>query len=343
MAKHYGIPYLGSKEKILGLLRDVFEREYKKTYMIDLFCGGFSVSQYALEKTHFKVLANDLNDYVIELYKDILFNNSSNISKVWYDWVSKDTFIDVRDNPHKYPKWYVGYVITIWSFGNSQNSYLFGGTKEDEKHALHQALVFNDWGLLNKRKGFEGFNIPDEILNYDYKSYSYKRILFMAYVKQYVKEVNDMSSRLENLERLERLQQLENLERLQQLSRLQKGTLKAGIHTLDHKDWYEFYQSIPKNILDQSFIYCDPPYEGTATYQKGGNFDYQKFWQWFRDCPYSVYVSSYEAPDDIKPLDYELKMVSLSYQDVTRKYVKEHIYWNGKGTSTPLISDLLFQ
>ena len=45
--------------------------------------------------------------------------------KVWFNWVSRDTFNKVKDNPEKFEKWYVGYVLTIWSFGNRQGLYVW--------------------------------------------------------------------------------------------------------------------------------------------------------------------------------------------------------------------------
>ena len=52
-------------------------------------------------------------------------------------------------------------------------------------------------------------------------------------------------------------------------------------------------------IPEESIIYCDPPYMGTAGYAKGLNHD--EFWQWCRERVYDghkVYISEYRAPDD---------------------------------------------
>src|SRR3990167_2068330 len=106
--KHYGIPHMGSKEKILHLIQYIFDRECEKKYLIDPFCGGFSVSAYALENTKFKVLANDLNKYVIALYKEMLYNNSQEIKKIWLNWISREKFNDVKKNLDRHPDWYVG-------------------------------------------------------------------------------------------------------------------------------------------------------------------------------------------------------------------------------------------
>jgi D12 class N6 adenine-specific DNA methyltransferase. len=67
---------MGSKEKILKFLDYMFEREHAKKYFIDPFCGGYAVSAYALHHKKHSVLANDLNHYVIALYREIFFNNS---------------------------------------------------------------------------------------------------------------------------------------------------------------------------------------------------------------------------------------------------------------------------
>ena len=288
--KHYGIPYMGSKEKILDLLEYIFQRESNKKYFIDPFCGGFSVCAYVLENKSFKVLANDLNHYVIALYKEILFDNSKNIKKVWLEWVSREKFGDVRDNSSKYPEWYVGYVLTIWSFGNSQKNYLFGRKIEDLKREAHDYLMANGYdGSANTRTKL---------------------------VKKFKAEAL-INGRFE-------LQQLEQLERLERL---------------DSMDWYDFINSIPKNILKESFIYCDPPYENTAKYQKN-EIDYNKFWNWFRECDYPVYVSSYLAPEDIEIINSKLKISLLSSKQREKK--KENIYFNGRGNYSPTMYDMLF-
>lgn len=55
------------------------------------------------------------------------------------------------------------------------------------------------------------------------------------------------------------------------------------------------------DIPEQSIIYCDPPYNGTAKYKAVDDFDNVKFWQWCRDKVeegHQVFVSEYNAPDD---------------------------------------------
>jgi len=54
-------------------------------------------------------------------------------------------------------------------------------------------------------------------------------------------------------------------------------------------------------IPDNSLIYCDPPYEGTAAYKN--KFNHVVFWQWCRERVkegHTVFISEYNAPDDFK-------------------------------------------
>lgn len=340
MTERFGIVYLGSKEKILHLINYIFEREYKKKYFIDLFCGGLSVTGYALQKSNFQVIANDLNKYVIALYQEIL-SGGEYFNVIKYDWISRDMFCDVRDHPESYADWYTGYVLTIWSFGCNQKDYMYAKDLEENKHALHQAIVFNDFSLIQQNPLFKGLVIPETTRNIDYSKHPAKRTAFMAIFKQFIKTTGD--DRLQNLERLEQLENLSQTEHIEALNRNRAFNSRLELHALD---WEDMYNSLSEEVLKDAFIYCDPPYENTKQYQVGKDFDYDRFWNWFRDCPYSVYVSSYQAPDDIKPLTFEYKTQLLDNghrgDNKVRKIAQENIYWNGKGNAEPTFADLLF-
>lgn len=334
----YGIVYMGSKEKILFLIRYILEREYKQEYMIDLFCGGLSVSSFVLQNSQKKVIANDLNHYVISLYIEILNKNPEyNVKK--YEWVSRELFEDVRDNPQKYPDWYVGFVLNVYSFGCNQKDYLYAKDLEADKHALHQAIVFNDFSLMKQNDLFKGFELNESIKKIDYKKHPGKRLAFMRVFKDFIKQ-NDGTARLAQLERLEQMESISQMEHLSAVSRNEKLLDRLSLYSADYLD---LYNSLPKEVLEKSFIYCDPPYEDTKQYRFGTDFDYEQFWEWFRTCPYSVYVSSYTAPDDIQPINFEHKYQLLDNpKDRPKKKVVENIYWNGKGNAEPTFYDLLF-
>lgn len=305
---------MGSKNSIVDdIIFYILQRHYDTKYFIDLFTGGFAVSHYVLENTNKIIYANDLNRYVIALLDKTL---KGELPDKIYDWVSRETFNDVKDNPDNYENWYVGYVLTVWSFGNSQQSYMYGKDIEQDKKSVHNLIVFNkyDENTLQFKK-----EIPDSILNMDYKIQPEKRLYILNIIKKYL-------DKMQNLNQIERLSGVQDLERL-------------GRVQLFNKDWKDFIKETPHEILKDSIIYCDPPYEDTAEYMVDG-FNHDEFWQWFRETPYCVYVSSYKAPDDIKPLNFEYKNQLLS--GGVGKLVTENIYWNGKGNYIPTMEDLLF-
>lgn len=70
--------------------------------------------------------------------------------------------------------------------------------------------------------------------------------------------------------------------------------------------------------IENSLIYCDPPYKDTTKYSNG-TFDHDKFYKWCREKAKSniVFVSEYSAPDDfIEVWSQEVKS-SLSANGVT--------------------------
>jgi site-specific DNA-adenine methylase len=137
-----------------------------------------------------------------------------------------------------------------------------------------------------------------------YDGTSIKRIQLLKQFKQ---------ERLQQLEQLQQLQQLERLQQLEQLERLQQLTVSS----LD-------YRQI--EIKPNSVIYCDPPYKNTNHY--GIDFDHDIFWEWVRNNPNPVYISEYNAPEDISCIKSFKHRSTLSSK--LNKEVIENLYWNGK-------------
>jgi len=345
MSKRYGIVYMGSKEKILSLIDYIFEREQNKKFFIDLFAGGFAVSGYAIATTKFEVIANDLNEYVIDLYREIL-SGSEKFEKERLNWISRDIFNDVRDNPHNYPRWYVGYVLNVWSFGCNQKDYLYAKDLEENKQAIHKAIVFNGYTLLKHNplfRGFyEGFIKGHYVEDSPYSPSGGKRVLFMERFKMFISTISDENRKAELL----RCEQMENISQMEHLDSIKKYVKHQERLKLYNLDWKDLYDRLPPEVLKNSVIYCDPPYENTKQYRVGSGFDYDKFWNWFRTSPHSIYVSSYTAPEDIKPINFEKKLQLLDNghrgDNKPKKSVNENIYWNGKGNASNTLFDMLF-
>lgn len=131
-------------------------------------------------------------------------------------------------------------------------------------------LAQTSWSFGNNQKGYL----------YGPKVEPVKRVahdeVMAAGGNAYRSEVLGKLERLEHLERLQHLERLGNFESLQ-------------ITNLD-------YRAVPISTLpEQTIIYCDIPYKGTAEYNHGG-FDHEAFFEWCRQSPYKIYVSSYDAP-----------------------------------------------
>ena len=93
--------------------------------------------------------------------------------------------------------------------------------------------------------------------------------------------LQDIDSRLFSVERLDRLKQLQSLCSLDCLKQLR-------VVDCDYRNI-----QIPEN----SIVYADPPYVGTAKYSSG-EFNHTEFYEWLRHVQHPVYVSEYAMPDD---------------------------------------------
>ena len=79
--------------------------------------------------------------------------------------------------------------------------------------------------------------------------------------------------------------------------------LKYTIFRLKNKIKWCSYDDV--EYLDNSLIYCDPPYENTTEYPGAKKFDSEQFWEWCRmmsKLGYIVLISELEAPKDFKSL-----------------------------------------
>ena len=73
MSKNFGLPYMGSKNRIAKeLITEIIWNEPNAQIFIDLFAGGCAMSHAALLSGKFKkVIANDINK-APQLFKDVI-------------------------------------------------------------------------------------------------------------------------------------------------------------------------------------------------------------------------------------------------------------------------------
>lgn len=78
--------------------------------------------------------------------------------------------------------------------------------------------------------------------------------------------------------------------------------------------------------INNSLIYCDPPYQGTTGY-KTGEFNHEEFFEWCRKMKAkgnSVFVSEYKAPDDFELVWFGYKTnFSSQRKEATHKAVEK--------------------
>ena len=173
------------------------------------------------------------------------------------EWVSREDFFRLKDKD--------AYIRLVWSFGNKGNNYLYSKEIEPYRKAYWYAVMFNDFSLLWKL----GINIP----KVKAKSFKDKRL-------ELKKRLKEIDGRLPSLEALERL------ERLQSLEKLKSSNIELTKLSYDEVE-----------IKPNSILYCDIPYEGTASYVIGA-FNHKKFYDWACEQKELVVISSYNINDD---------------------------------------------
>lgn len=271
MLKGLGIPYMGSKRKLAPkILTKIMQDNPNTKYIFDLFGGGGSISFMAMQIKGIKqVHYNEFNPAIVALLRDIMDNG---VTDKYYKWVSREEFKKNVDRTD----WYGGLLKTVWSFGNNQKAYLFGKDIEASKKLLHGIAVDNNYDNIKKFKNMFDFKFDSDVLHKTFKkkTIEQRRTIIMRMIKNTMNRFD-----VQQLERLSRMQHLQNLQNLQ-------------VTNLS-------YEQVEINTpIDETVIYLDPPYKGTAEYDK--SIDFKKLTQWIKDSPYKIYLSEYNNTHNMK-------------------------------------------
>ncbi len=308
MARHYGIPYMGSKQKLVDkIVPFILNRHPGVDSFYDLFGGGGSVSLYVVRKyPHLDVVYNERSKAISALMQHL--KEGGNIP---LDFVSRDEF----EAGYKGDDWYSGLLQCAWTFGNNQKSYLYGKPLEDFKRGLAELVVSGQGDIefiektandLNKKEYGKTVNTK-LFLNPKRYTTPYQRRIVCA---RQIPRVGD----LQHLSRIDRLVQIAKMPGISTLG------ISAGMS----------YDKVPI-IGERPIIYCDPPYEGTAEYREGA-FDHKAFYNWCMVQAVPVYVSSYKISDKrfklVKAINTRSNLAKIKVGG-TRIYNYENIYWNG--------------
>lgn len=283
-----GLPYMGSKRKIAKDIVDVILAENPNTkYVYDVFGGGGAIS-FEFAKRGVKVYYNDLDTSIVELLKKV---TSEGVTKEFYNWVDREEFAKAKDSND----WKLGLIKTCWSFGNNyEKGYLYGKKIENSKRLLHNIIVNKCTTSVDELNLISNIKIPLDVL--DSENFQDRRLSLMKFIKS-----KSGHYRAEHLERINNLQNLwKNFEKDINKSRMLEHL--SNINNVEKLQTYTSIEFLNKNYLDiifetplnETIIYCDPPYLNTEKY--GEDMCHSTFQNWVINNKYKTYVSSYEFP-----------------------------------------------
>ena len=301
------IPYMGSKNKIATqLMRKILDEKPRAKYFVDLFGGGGSMSFTALQiglKAHYNEKQTSLFNFIDYILKRIKTGQKGKFGLFpddFYKFITREEFSELKKEDSIKGQ----FVRICYSFGNNQKGYLFGDI-EKTKHLAHDIVMFRCEDSLKE------FNELHQV-NYtisNAETWSERRLHHKKEWNRHMK-IKDYS-KLEELQRLQRLQQLERLEQLQPLNNL----------TLTNLDYKDVKIETP---IDETIVYLDPPYRGTAKYIEDVFHD--EIDNYFKSSPYTCFMSEYKAP--FKSI-LELKKAKLmNSMKEERSYALEQLYIN---------------
>jgi len=340
-----GIPYMGSKRALAKKIVDyIIDNNPNAKYIYDLFGGGGAISFECLKRNQFeKVFYNELNTGVVELLKKV---RTDGITPEFYKWVSREEF---NANKNK-NDWWGGYLKCCWSFGNNQKGYMYGSDIVEWKKALHEICfaeneseIINCFRILEKRIFKKPINYT--IFFDDTKAKelikkpkgSQRRYNLRKCILKRSESLHSLE-RLQSLERLERLESLQRLERLQSLQSLEILHSLQSLLSLESLESLHSLQSLEslgitnlsyENVIintpiNETIIYCDPPYINTGTYQK--ELDHEQFNDFVKKNTYKIYISSYESEfKEVASFEHRCKLSSTA-----NNKVKEKLFCNKK-------------
>lgn len=125
----YGLPYLGSKNKIAAAIVDLLP---PARHFYDLFAGGCAITHAAMLSGKYEVFhMNDIRADIVQLFADCVAGRRPTAE----DWraVSREEFHAVKAHD--------ALVRQVWSFGNDGETYLWGADIEEVKLAAHRTLT----------------------------------------------------------------------------------------------------------------------------------------------------------------------------------------------------------
>jgi site-specific DNA-adenine methylase len=350
----------------------------KAKYFVDLFGGGGAMSFCALQhglKVVYNEKQTSLAEflqYIVDRASSGQRSRFGLFPEEWYNFVNREDFIKQKDLQTPYSQ----FVRICYSFGNNQRSYAFSRDIELNKKLGHDIVMFqcvnslkqfnernevnftisnsktwNERGLNFKTQWNDHMKRNPVVIDMIVKGIVSNKTQIVPKVKaiwlqdgsvQQLEQLQQLGrlGRLQQLQQLQRLEQLKQLEQLQQLGRL--GRLQQleqleqlepfTILNLDYKD------VIFNTPIDETVVYLDPPYRGTAKYLEKDTLS-AEIDNFFQNHPYTCFMSEYNTP--FNPIMTIEKMQTLQNKTITKdnSIRQEKLYINKPLDS--LVSDYI--
>jgi len=189
--------YMGSKNRFYKeLLPIILNNRQQFQYYVEPFCGGCNL----IDKVDGNRIANDINTYLIDMFKELVYNNF--IPEKY----SKEQYNDIKNNKNKYPNYIVGYVGFNCSYKGLFFSGYAGETKtkigtirDYQQEAINNILkqVHKLVGVEFKNENYYDLIIPENIIIYcdppykgvsQYKTEKFNHDLFWDWCRIKTKE-----------------------------------------------------------------------------------------------------------------------------------------------------------
>lgn len=280
MKRKYGIPYMGSKNRIA---KEIIDFLPSGETLVDLFGGGGAITDCAIESNKWEhIIYNELNELPYKCFLKALRGEYKNEDR----WISRQDFINLKDTDE--------YVACCFSFGNNFMNYMYNENIEPYKRAYHYAVVLDDFQPLSEL--FDKETV--DMLNKSVEGETSKKQRILKFTRALGKYIIGLPKEAEVRKTVQPFDTyvgniLQNQQRKERLDSLKKEHINNII--LYNKD----YRDVP--IPNNAIIYCDIPYKNTGTYNKEA-FDYESFYSWCKEKQrqgYKVYISEYAMPEDI--------------------------------------------
>lgn len=293
------LSYKGSKQQNADFIASEFKYRFPNSdIFIDLFGGSGSVSYHA-SKYFDKVIYNDIQKD-IQLTVESIFNGTFYTSLAISEFISREQFFEAKDNHQTVRD---GLIRSIWSYSGDLRSYAYHTEREKLTECFHNLVVKHiiDENDLDYILSFDGF-------------------------EKWVSEKSDILKDLNNLKTLELKRSYIKRFNKFRLPHIEKYNGVKNVVVNDDLKKIQYFSQDYKNIelIKDSVIYCDIPYNTRERHYTGSEFNYYEFFQWMKDNKdYNIFYSEYgeNASPDF-PVAFEFSKnhsIAREYRELKRE------------------------